>query len=53
LIDAKRSSPEGDKLDVLVTLVEAYETMHFPLDWPDPVEAIKFPMEQRHLTVKV
>lgn len=52
LMDAKRNSPEGDKLDVLVTLVEAYENRHFPLDLPDPVEAIKFAMEQRQLTVK-
>lgn len=52
LMDAKRNSPEGDKLDVLVTLVEAYEGRHFPLDLPDPVEAIKFAMEQRNLTVK-
>ncbi|MGZ5094188.1 MAG: helix-turn-helix domain-containing protein [Burkholderiales bacterium] len=52
LMDAKRNSSEGDKLDVLVTLVEAYEAKHFPLDLPDPVEAIKFAMEQRNLTVK-
>jgi len=44
---AKRNSPEGDALDVLVTLIEAYEARHFPLDLPDPVEAIKFAMEQR------
>lgn len=49
---ARRNSPEGDRLDVLVTLVEAYEAKHFPLDLPDPVEAIKFTMEQRNLTVK-
>lgn len=52
LMDAKRNSPEGDRLDVLVTLVEAYEAKHYPLDLPDPVEAIKFAMEQRNLTVK-
>ncbi len=49
---AKRNSPEGDELDVLVTLVEAYEARPFPLDLPDPVEAIKFVMEQRKLTIK-
>lgn len=49
---AKRNTPEGDRLDVLVTLVEAYEARHFPLDLPDPVEAIKFVMEQRNLAVK-
>lgn len=52
LMGAKRNSPEGDLLDVLVTLVEAYEARHFPLDLPDPVEAIKYAMEQRNLTVK-
>lgn len=52
LMQARRNSPEGDRLDVLVTLVEAYEAKHFPLDLPDPVEAIKFAMEQRNLTVK-
>ena len=52
LMTAKRNTPEGDKLDVLATLVEAYEARHFPLDLPDPVEAIKFVMEQRNLTVK-
>jgi HTH-type transcriptional regulator/antitoxin HigA len=52
LMDAKRNSPEGDKLDVLVTLIEAYEASHFPLDLPDPVEAIRFAMEQRNLTAK-
>jgi HTH-type transcriptional regulator / antitoxin HigA len=52
LMTARRSTPEGERLDVLVTLVEAYEAKHFPLDLPDPVEAIKFVMEQRNLTVK-
>ena len=52
LMTAELNSPEGEKLDVLVTLVEAYETKHFPLDLPDPVEAIKFEMERRGLTAK-
>jgi HTH-type transcriptional regulator / antitoxin HigA len=52
LMGAKRNSPEGDRLDVLVTLVEAYEARHFPLDLPDPVAAIRFVMEQRGLSVK-
>ena len=52
LMTAKRNTPEGDRLDVLATLVEAYEAKTFPLDLPDPVEAIKFMMEQRNLTVK-
>jgi HTH-type transcriptional regulator / antitoxin HigA len=52
LMGAAADSPEGERLDVLVTLVEAYERQHFPLDLPDPVAAIKFTMEQRGLTVK-
>lgn len=52
LMMAASGSPEGDRLDVLVTLVEAYERRHFPMDLPDPVEAIKFVMDQRGLTVK-
>ena len=49
---AKRNTPEGERLDVLVTLVEAYERKHYAIDLPDPVEAIKFAMEQRGLSVK-
>jgi HTH-type transcriptional regulator / antitoxin HigA len=52
LMRAKRNTPEGDRLDVLVTLVEAYEAKHFSVDLPDPVAAIKTMMEQRNLTVK-
>jgi HTH-type transcriptional regulator/antitoxin HigA len=52
LMMAEPDTPEGEKLDILVTLVEAYETRHYPLDLPDPVEAIKFEMEQKGLTVK-
>ena len=52
LMNARANTPEGERLDVLVTLVEAYERKHFPMDMPDPVEAIKFVMEQRGLTVK-
>ena len=52
LMGAKANTPEGEKLDVLVTLVEAYERKHYALDLPDPVEAIKFEMDQRGLTVK-
>ena len=52
LMMAKLDSPKGEKLDVLVTLIEAYERKHYPLDLPDPVEAIKFEMEQKGLTVK-
>ena len=52
LMTAKLHSPEGERLDVLVTLVEAYEKKHFPMELPDPVEAIKFRMEQLDLTPK-
>ncbi len=52
LMMAEPNTPEGEKLDILVTLIEAYERKHFPLDLPDPVEAIKFEMEQKGLTVK-
>jgi HTH-type transcriptional regulator / antitoxin HigA len=45
-------TPEGDRLDVLATLIDAYESEHHPIDPPDPVEAIKFPMEQQSLTRK-
>ena len=47
---AKAGTSEGDRLDVLATLIDAYETEHYPMDPPDPVEAIKFRMEQRGLT---
>ena len=52
LMAAERDTPEGERLDVLVTLVEAYEGKHYPLDLPDPVEAIKFRMEQKGMTPK-
>jgi HTH-type transcriptional regulator/antitoxin HigA len=51
LMMAEANTPEGDRLDVLVTLVEAYERVHYPIDFPDPVEAIKFRMEQQGLTI--
>jgi len=46
LWDAKPNTSRGDRLDVLVTLVEAYEQRHYKVGPPDPVEAIKFRMEQ-------
>src|SRR5437667_10691983 len=49
---AKSGTPEGDRLDVLATLIDAYEAAHYPMDPPDPVEAIKFRMEQQGLTRK-
>lgn len=51
LMTAKIDTPEGDRLDVLTTLVEAYERTHFPMDLPDAVEAIKFRMEQAGLSI--
>jgi HTH-type transcriptional regulator / antitoxin HigA len=50
LMHARRNTPEGDRLDVLVTLVEAWEARHYPLDLPDPIAAIRYHMEQRGLT---
>lgn len=47
---AKKESPEGDELDLLVTLVESYEMKHYPIAPPDPVDAIKFRMEQMGMT---
>jgi HTH-type transcriptional regulator/antitoxin HigA len=47
LWNAKPNSPEEDMLDILVTLIEKYEDKHFPIDPPDPIEAIKFMIEQR------
>ncbi|EGQ8444442.1 transcriptional regulator [Vibrio cholerae] len=52
LMMAEPDTIEGEKLDILVTLVEAYEAKLFPMDLPDPVEAIKFEMERKGLTVK-
>lgn len=50
LMNAKRNSRDGDRLDVLVTLVEAWEAKHYPLDLPDAVEAIKHHMDQNGLS---
>jgi len=47
---AKKNSPEGDELDLLCTIVEAYEMKHFPILPPDPIDAIKFRMEQMNMT---
>ena len=52
LMSARPNTPEGERLDVLVTLIEAFEAKHFRLDLPDPVDAIKFRMEQSGLTPK-
>jgi HTH-type transcriptional regulator/antitoxin HigA len=51
-MDAAPDTDKGERLDVLVALVEAYERKHYPFDLPDPIEAIKFRMEQMGLTAK-
>jgi len=51
-VGSHSGTPEGDRLDVLATLIDAYESEHHPIDPPDPVEAIKFRMEQQSLTRK-
>lgn len=50
LFSAEPNTPEGDRLEVLVTLVEVYEARHYPVAAPDPVEAIKYYMESRGLS---
>jgi len=52
LMAARANTPEGERLDVLVTLVEAYERKHYPMELPDPIEAIKFRMESLGLKPK-
>ena len=52
LMDAEPGTEEGDELDVLATLVEAYERVNFPIASPDPVEAILFRMEQMEISRK-
>jgi HTH-type transcriptional regulator/antitoxin HigA len=47
---AKAGTSDGDRLDVLATLIDAYEAQHYPMEPPDPVEAIKCRMEQQGLT---
>ena len=52
LFDSKTDTPEGDKLELIVTLIEIYEKEHFPIDNPSPLEAIKFRMDQMGLLPK-
>ncbi len=47
---APSGTPKGDRLDILATLIDAYENDHYPIDPPDPIEAITFRMEQQGLT---
>ena len=52
LHEPELGTPEGDRYEVMMTLVEAFEAKHFPIEAPDPIEAIRFRMEQGGLTVK-
>ncbi len=52
LMSAGKGSRNGERLDVLETLIEAYERKHLPMELPDPIEAIRFSMEQKRLTAK-
>jgi len=52
IFQAQEGSPEADEMEVLVALVESYENKHFPIGPADPVEAIKFRMEQQGLAAK-
>jgi HTH-type transcriptional regulator/antitoxin HigA len=47
---SKKDTPNGDEMDLLVTLVEPYEMKHYPIAPPDPIDAIKFRMEQMGMT---
>ena len=49
LMDATPGTPEGDRLDILVTLIEAYEAKHWSIGTPDPIDAIRERMAQKHL----
>lgn len=51
-LNPKENSPEFDELDVISTLVEAYENIYYPIEAPDPVEAIKYVMEEKGLSQK-
>jgi HTH-type transcriptional regulator/antitoxin HigA len=50
IFQAEEGTPEADEMEILVTLIEAYENRHYPIAPPDPIEAIKFRMEQQGLT---
>lgn len=52
LMHVESDSPEGDRLDILATLIEAYEARHFPRELPTPADAIEFSLDQKGLTHK-
>lgn len=51
-LDPKAGTPNGDRLEVLSILIEDYESKRFPIDSPNPIDAIRFRVEQNNLTVK-
>lgn len=52
IFDSKRGTKEGDELEILALLIDSYENEHFPIEFPDPISAIKFRMEQMGLKQK-
>lgn len=50
LFDAAPNTPDGDRLEVLITLIEAYEAQHYTIPLPDPVEVLKYHVESRRLS---
>ncbi|MFN6944499.1 MAG: type II toxin-antitoxin system HigA family antitoxin [Cytophagaceae bacterium] len=52
IFDAKQGTPEGDELEILTILIDKYEKENFPIDLPDPIEAVKFRMEQLNMKQK-
>lgn len=52
IFDAKKGTAEGDELEILSMLIEKYEELNYPIDAPDPIEAIKFRMEQMNFNNK-
>ncbi len=52
IFDARPGTAKGDELELLLLLVESYEDLAFPIDWPDPITAIRFRMEQQNLKPK-
>ena len=52
IFQAKEGTPEADEMEILVALIEHYENKYYPIAPPDPIEAIKFRMEQQGLTAK-
>ncbi len=53
LFDASLNTPDGQKLEILTTLVEVYEQQHYPIEPPSPIEAILYHLESRHQGVSV